>query len=115
MRCALCSSAASLTYDAASAWYMPAHFDLVDLVRDVNDDAFCYFKTTQHLSRGSFLPSTGGITCTNGYPPIGIVSRSGYGMHCLYSPGPPSEARQWNAIGALGRTRARSEQGYARQ
>ncbi len=60
-----------LAYGAAFAWYMLAHFDLVNLIRDIShDDAFYYFQIAYHMAEGKFSTFDGGITRTNGYHPI---------------------------------------------
>ena len=60
-----------LAYGAGFAWYMLAHFDLVNLIRDVNyDDAFYYFEIARNLAEGKFSTFDGGITRTNGYHPL---------------------------------------------
>ena len=60
-----------LAYGAAFAWYMLDRFDLLNLIRDVNnDDAFYYFQIAYHLAEGKFSTFDGGITRTNGYHPI---------------------------------------------
>ena len=60
-----------LAYGAGFAWYMLAHFDLVNLIRDVSeDDTFYYFQIAYHLAEGKFSTFDGGITRTNGYHPL---------------------------------------------
>ena len=60
-----------LGYGAAFAWDMLAHFDLVNLVRDVNyDDAFYYFQIAYHMAEGRFSTFDGGLSRTNGYHPL---------------------------------------------
>ena len=60
-----------LAYGAAFAWYMLARFDLINLIRDANnDDAFYYFQIARNLAEGKFSTFDGGITRTNGYHPI---------------------------------------------
>ena len=60
-----------LVYGAGFAWYMLAHFDLINLLRDVNhDDAFYYFQIAFNLVEGKFSTFDGGITRTNGYHPL---------------------------------------------
>ena len=60
-----------LAYGAGFAWYMLAHFDLINLIRDVSDDdAFYYFQIAYHLAEGKFSTFDGGITRTNGYHPL---------------------------------------------
>ena len=61
----------TLAYGAAFAWYMLAHFDLVNLIRDIShDDSFYYFQIAYHMAEGKFSTFDGGITRTNGYHPI---------------------------------------------
>ena len=65
---------AILAYGAGFAWYMLAHFDLINLIRDVNgDDAFYYFQIARNLVEGKFSTFDGGITRTNGYHPIWLI------------------------------------------
>ena len=60
-----------LAYGAGFAWYMLARFDLVNLIRDVNqDDSFYYFQIARNLAEGKFSTFDGGITRTNGYHPL---------------------------------------------
>ena len=60
-----------LAYGAAFAWYMLDRFDLLNLIRDGNnDDAFYYFQIAYHMAEGKFSTFDGGITRTNGYHPI---------------------------------------------
>ena len=60
-----------LAYGAAFAWHMLARFDLINLIRDANnDDAFYYFQIARNLAEGKFSTFDGGITRTNGYHPI---------------------------------------------
>ena len=60
-----------LAYGAGFAGYMLANFDLINLLRDVNnDDSFYYFQIAYNLSEGKFSTFDGGITRTNGYHPI---------------------------------------------
>ena len=60
-----------LAYGAGFAWYMLAHFDLINLIRDVNaDDSFYYFQIARNLAEGKFSTFDGGITRTNGYHPL---------------------------------------------
>ena len=60
-----------LAYGAAFAWYLLDRFDLVNLVRDVNeDDSFYYFQIAWHMAGGEFSTFDGGITRTNGYHPL---------------------------------------------
>lgn len=64
-----------LAYGAGVAWYMLAHFDLVNLIRDdANiDDAFYYFQIAWNLAHGKFSTFDGGITRTNGYHPLWML------------------------------------------
>ena len=60
-----------LAYGAGSAWYVLARFDLVNLIRDQNEeDAFYYFQIARNLAEGKFSTFDGGITRTNGYHPL---------------------------------------------
>ena len=60
-----------LAYGAAFAWYLLDRFDLVNLVRDVNeDDSFYYFQIAWHMAGGEFSTFDGGLTRTNGYHPL---------------------------------------------
>ena len=53
------SIAGILAYGAGFVWYMLAHFDLINLIRDVNvDDSFYYFQIARNLAEGSSRPST---------------------------------------------------------
>ena len=63
-----------LAYGAGSAWYVLARFDLVNLIRDQNEeDAFYYFQIARNLAEGKFSTFDGGITRTNGYhPPLAV-------------------------------------------
>ena len=64
-----------LAYAAAYAWRMLANFDLVNIIRDVNyDDSFYYFQIAYNLAQGKFSTFDGGITQTNGYHPIWLLS-----------------------------------------
>ena len=63
-----------LAYGAGFAWYMLAKFDLINLIRDVNnDDAFYYFQIAYNLAVGKFSTFDGGITQTNGYHPLWLL------------------------------------------
>ncbi len=63
-----------LAYGAAFAGYLLARFDLINLLRDVNnDDAFYYFQIAYHLAEGRFSTFDGGITRTNGYHPLWLL------------------------------------------
>ena len=63
-----------LAYGAGFAWYMLAKFDLINLIRDVNnDDSFYYFQIAYHLAAGKFSTFDGGITQTNGYHPLWLL------------------------------------------
>ena len=60
-----------LAYGAGFAWYLLDRFDLVNVIRDVNqDDAFYYFQIAFNLAEGKFSTFDGGITRTNGYHPL---------------------------------------------
>ncbi len=62
-----------LAYGAGFAGYMLAKFDLVNLIRDANnDDSFYYFQIAYNLAEGRFSTFDGGITRTNGYHPLWI-------------------------------------------
>ncbi len=64
-----------LAYGAAFAWYMLAHFDLVNLIRDIShDDSFYYFQIAYHMAEGKFSTFDGGITRTNGYHPLWLFA-----------------------------------------
>ncbi len=63
-----------LAYGAGFAWYMLARYDLINLIRDVNnDDAFYYFQIAYNLASGNFSTFDGGITRTNGYHPLWLL------------------------------------------
>ena len=62
-----------LAYGAAFAGYLLVNFDLLNLLRDVGDDAFYYFQIAYHLAEGSFSTFDGGITRTNGYHPLWLL------------------------------------------
>ena len=63
-----------LAYGAGFAVYMLARFDLINLIRDVNeDDAFYYFQIARNLAEGKFSTFDGGITRTNGYHPLWLL------------------------------------------
>ncbi len=63
-----------LAYGAAFAGYLLARFDLINLIRDVNnDDAFYYLQIAYHLAEGRFSTFDGGITRTNGYHPLWLL------------------------------------------
>ncbi len=63
-----------LAYAAVFAWHMLTNFDLINLIRDVNDDdSFYYFQIAYNLSQGKFSTFDGGITQTNGYQPIWLL------------------------------------------
>ncbi len=63
-----------LAYGAGLACYMLARFDLINLLRDVNnDDAFYYFQIAYNLANGQFSTFDGGITQTNGYHPLWLI------------------------------------------
>ena len=60
-----------LAYGAGFAQYVLARFDLVNLIRDQNEeDAFYYFQIARNLAEGKFSTFDGGITRTNGYHPL---------------------------------------------
>lgn len=51
-----------------------SRFDLINLIRDVNnDDSFYYFQIARNLAAGQFSTFDGGITRTNGYHPFWIL------------------------------------------
>ncbi len=63
-----------LAYGAALSAHMLAKFDLVILIRDVNeDDAFYYLQIAANLAEGKFSTFDGGITRTNGYHPLWML------------------------------------------
>ena len=62
-----------LAYGAAFAGYLLVNFDVLDLLRDVGDDAFYYFQIAYHLAEGRFSTFDGGITRTNGYHPFWLL------------------------------------------
>lgn len=63
-----------LAYSGSFAFLMLTKFDLINIIRDVNnDDSFYYFKTAQYLAKGFFSTFDGGITRTNGYHPIWLL------------------------------------------
>ena len=63
-----------LAYGAAFAGYMLVNFDLLNIIRDANeDDAFYYFQIAYYLSEGKFSTFDGGITQTNGYHPLWLL------------------------------------------
>ena len=62
-----------LAYGAAFAGYLLVNFDLLNLLRDVGDDAFYYFQIAYHLAEGRFSTFDGGITQTNGYHPLWLL------------------------------------------
>ncbi len=63
-----------LAYGGAFAWHMLARFDLINLIRDVNnDDSFYYFQIAYNLASGNFSTFDGGITQTNGYHPLWLL------------------------------------------
>ena len=59
-----------LAYGAAFAWYICDRFDLLNLLRLNQDDAYYYFQTAWHMANGNFSTFDGGITRTNGYHPL---------------------------------------------
>ncbi len=63
-----------VAYGASFAWQMLVHFDLVNIIHDVNtDDSFYYFQIARNLAAGKFSTFDGGITRTNGYHPIWLL------------------------------------------
>ena len=65
---------AMLLYGGLFASYMLANFDLVNLLRDVNnDDSFYYFQIAKNLAAGEFSTFDGGITRTNGFHPVWLL------------------------------------------
>ena len=63
-----------LFYGGLLALYMLANFDLINLLRDVNnDDSFYYFQIAKNLAAGEFSTFDGGITQTNGYHPVWLL------------------------------------------
>ena len=63
-----------LAYGGSFAWYMLAHFDLVNFIQDVNrDDSYYYFQIARNLAEGKFSTFDGGITRTNGYHPVWML------------------------------------------
>ena len=63
-----------LAYGAGFTGYMLAKFDLVNLIRDANnDDSFYYFQIAYNLAEGKFSTFDGGITRTNGYHPLWLL------------------------------------------
>ena len=64
-----------LAYGVGFAWYMLVRFDLLNLIRDVSlDDSFYYFHIASNLAAGKFSTFDGGITRTNGYHPLWMLS-----------------------------------------
>ena len=62
---------AMLGYGVAFAAHMLSQFDIINLVRDVNqDDSFYYFEIASNMAEGQFSTFDGGITRTNGYHPL---------------------------------------------
>lgn len=62
-----------LAYGGAFAWHMLKHFDMVNLIRDVNiDDSFYYFQIARNFAEGQFS-TFDGITRTNGYHPVWML------------------------------------------
>ena len=58
-------------YGVAFAAHMLTQFDIINLVRAVNqDDAFYYFEIASNMAEGQFSTFDGGITRTNGYHPL---------------------------------------------
>lgn len=63
-----------VAYGILFAWYLLSRFDLLNLIRDVNnDDSFYYFQIARHLAAGWFSTFDGGITLTNGYHPLWML------------------------------------------
>ncbi len=61
-------------YGAVFAVYMLTHFDIFNLIRDINiDDSFYYFQIAYNLAEGRFSTFDGGITRTNGYHPLWML------------------------------------------
>lgn len=62
-----------LAYGGALAWRMLKHFDVINLIRDVNlDDAFYYYQIAKNMADGQFS-TFDGITRTNGYHPVWML------------------------------------------
>ena len=63
-----------LGYGGSFAFYMLTNFDLINLIRDGNnDDAYFYFQIAKNLAEGKFSTFDGGITRTNGYHPLWML------------------------------------------
>ncbi len=63
-----------LGYGGSFAFYMLTKFDLINLIRDGNnDDAYFYFQIAKNLAEGKFSTFDGGITRTNGYHPLWLL------------------------------------------
>ena len=63
-----------LAYGVFFAWYLLVSFDLLNLIRDVNqDDSFYYFQLARNLAAGQFSTFDGGISQTNGYHPLWLL------------------------------------------
>ena len=63
-----------LAYGLLFAGYLLANFNLLNLIRDVNnDDSFYYFQIARNLAAGQFSTFDGGITRTNGYHPLWML------------------------------------------
>ena len=63
-----------LAYGVFFAGYLLVSFDLLNLIRDVNnDDSFYYFQIARNLAAGEFSTFDGGITRTNGYHPLWML------------------------------------------
>ena len=63
-----------LGYGGSFAFYMLDQFDLINLIRDGNnDDAYFYFQIAKNLAEGKFSTFDGGITRTNGYHPLWML------------------------------------------
>jgi len=62
-----------LAYGGAFAWHMLKHFDIVNLIRDINlDDSFYYFEIAKNMANGQFS-TFDGLTRTNGYHPVWML------------------------------------------
>ena len=60
-----------LAYGILFAAYLLSRFDLINLIRDINnDDSFYYFQLARNLAAGQLSTFDGGITQTNGYHPL---------------------------------------------
>ena len=73
-RCSSCSSPASWPTGPGSPGTLLARFDLVNLIRDLNEeDAFYYFQIARNLAEGKFSTFDGGITRTNDTTPLWLL------------------------------------------